>query len=122
MVVSKASMSFGCATEIIGFINQKNSSSPETQLEIFLQTLGPSVRSSNPLKVLSSIQVVSSVAPNMHHDDGSIEISSRVKVDGLRYCRRLNLKSEAIGQYPIGTKIIITGFTQEGTTVVKGDA
>ena len=72
--------------------------------------------------MLSSIQVASSAAPNMHYDDGGIEISGRVKVDGLRYCRRPNLKSEAIGQYPIGTKISITGFTQEGTTVVKGDA
>ena len=123
MVVSKANMSFSRATEIMGFIDQKNAPSPETQLEILLRTSpGPSVRSSKPLEVLSGIQVASSAAPNLHHHDGGIEISGRVKVDGLRYRRRPNLKSEAIGQYPIGTKIIITGFTQEGTTVVKGDA
>ncbi|KAF8805538.1 hypothetical protein BYT27DRAFT_7033047, partial [Phlegmacium glaucopus] len=48
--------------------------------------------------------------------------SGKVEVDGLRYRRRPNVGSDAIGQYPIGTKIGITGFTREGTTVVKGDA
>ena len=122
MVVSKTNMLFSRALEIMGFIDQKNAPSPETQLEVFLQTSGPSVTSSKPLEVLSDIQVASSAAPNLHHHDGCIEICGRVKVDGLRYRRRPNLKSEAIGQYPIGTKISITGFTQEGTTVVKGDA
>ena len=120
MVVSKTNISFIRASEIMAFIDQKNASapSPVTQLEIFLRT---SVKSSKPVEVLSGIRFASSAAPNMNHHDGRTAISGRVEVDGLRYRRRPNIKSDAIGQYPIGTKISITGFTQEGTTVVKGD-
>ena len=60
--------------------------------------------------------------PNREKNDGTMITACRVEVDGLRYRRRPNIKSDAIGQYPIGTKIGITGFTQEGTTVVNGDA
>ena len=119
MVISKTNMSFSRASEIMAFIDQKNAPSPETQLEVILRT---SVESSMPLKVLSSIQVASSAAPKMNHHDGGTMISGRVEVDGLRYRRRPNIESDAIRQYPIGTKISITGFTQEGTSVVKGDA
>ena len=134
MVVSMTNMSFSRASEIMAFIDQKNSPSPETQLTIFLRTWGPGViKASKPVEVLSNIQVASSAAPNLNHvkpkskpiiceEKGSTVISGRVKVDGLKYRRRPNIKSDAIGQYPIGEKISITGFTQEGTTVVKGDA
>ena len=107
-------MSFSRASEIMAFIDQKNAPSPETQLdsEVILRT---SVESSKPLEVHSA-------APNMNRHDGGTMISGRVEVDGLRYRRRPNIESDAIGQYPIGTKISITGFTQEGTSVVKGDA
>jgi len=131
MVVSKTNMLFSRASEIMAFIDQKNGPSPETQLEFILRTSGPGVKSSRPAEVLSGFQAASSAAPNLNHDkpkpkpnrekNDSIVISGRVEVDGLRYRRRPNINSDAIGQYPIGTKIIITGFTQEGTTVVKGD-
>ena len=121
MVVSHTRMLFSRATEIMAFIDQKNSPSPETQLEVFLRTSGPSVRSSKPVEVLSGIQVASSAAPNLNRHDGGTVYIGRVEVDGLRYRRRPNIKSDAIGQYPIGAEIWVTGFTQEGTTVVKGD-
>ena len=85
------------------------------------------------MEALSSIQVATSAAPNPNHiermskpihceENDSTVISGRVEIDGLRYRRRPNIKSDAIGQYPIGTKksVLLTGFTQEGTTV--GDA
>ena len=121
-VVSHTRMLFSRATEIMAFIDLKNARSPEAQLEVFLQTSAPGVRSSKPVEVLSGIQVASPAAPNLNRYDGGTVIRGRVKVDGLRYRRRPNVKSDAIGQYPIGTIISITGVTREGTTVVKGDA
>ena len=131
-------MMFSRASEMMAFIDQKNGPSPETQLEVILQTSGPgdkfNVKFKSPIEVLSGIEVASSAAaPNLNHvdpkpkpnreeNDGSTVIKARVEVDGLKYRRRPNIKSDAVGQYPIGTKISITGFTQEETTVVKGDA
>jgi len=129
---------FSRASEIMAFIDKKNGPIPNTQLEVILQTPGPvdkfNVKSESPVEVLSGIEVANSaVAPNLNHvnakskpnreeNDGSTVIKARVEVDGLKYRRRPNIKSDAVGQYPIGTKISITGFTQEGTTIVKGDA
>jgi hypothetical protein len=100
--------------------DRKNALSPETQLEVILRTseLGPGVNSSRP-EVLPRLAI--SAAPNREGNDGTV-ISGRVEVDGLKYRRRPNIESDAIGQYPIRTKISITGFTEEGTTVIKGDA
>ena len=130
-VVSKTNMSFSRASEIMAFIDQKSAPSPETQLEFILRTSGPGFKSSRSAEALSGLQAASSAAPNLNHDkpkskpnrekNDGIVISGRVEVDGLRYRRRPNVNSDAIGQYPIGTKISITGFTQEGTTVVKRD-
>jgi hypothetical protein len=48
-------------------------------------------------------------------------IRATVKVDGLRYRRGPRTSCDAIGQYPIGTKIEIVSYTSENTTVVNGD-
>ena len=130
MVVSKTNMLFSRASEIMAFIDQKNGPSPENRLEVILRTSSPGFKSSRPAEVLSSLQgaapnslnhVKPKSKPNREENFGTM-INGRVEVDGLRYRRRPNIKSDAIGQYPIGTRISITGFTQEGTTVVKGDA
>ena len=48
-------------------------------------------------------------------------IRATVKVDGLRYRRGPRTSCDAIGQYPIGTKIEIVSYTSENTTVVNDD-
>ena len=130
IIVSKTNMLFGRASEIMALIDQTN---PVTQLDGFLRTSDPSVKSSRAVEALSSIQVATSAAPNVNHlepkskpnhreeNDGAV-INGRVEIDGLKHRRRPNIKSDAIGKYPKGTKISMTRFTQEGTTVVKGDA
>ena len=131
MVVSKTNMLFSRASEIMTSIeDQNNASSPITQLEVILRTpSGPGVNSSR-LSEVPGLQVASSAAsnvnqlkpkPKINRENDATVISGRVEVDGLKYRRRPNIKSDAIGQYPIGTKITITGLTREGTTVIKGD-
>ena len=131
MVVSKTDMLFSRASEIMAFIeDQRNHPSPVTQLELVLRSSGPNDNSSR----LENLPNLQAARPNLNHVKPKSKlnreevvgctgvISGRVEVDGLRYRRRPNIESDAIGQYPIGTKIGITGFTREGTTVVKGDA
>ncbi|KAH9486168.1 hypothetical protein JR316_0000232 [Psilocybe cubensis] len=48
--------------------------------------------------------------------------SATVKVDGLRYRRCPRTSCDAVGQYAKGTKISITCYTRQNTTVVNGDA
>ena len=132
MVVSKTNMSFGRASELVTFI-EDHKNAPNLLEAILHRTLVPDVNPSRPKILLHpGLQVATSAAPNLNDvkakskpnrevNAGTV-ISGRVEVDGLRYRRRPNIASDAIGQYPIGTKISITGFTQEGTTVVKGDA
>ena len=131
IVVSKTNMLFSRASEIMTSIeDQNNASSPITQLEVILRTpSGPGANSSR-LSEVPGLQVASSAAsnvnqlkpkPKINRENDATVISGRVEVDGLKYRRRPNIKSDAIGQYPIGTKITITGLTREGTTVIKGD-
>jgi hypothetical protein len=42
-------------------------------------------------------------------------------VDALRYRRGPRISCDAIGQYPIGTKVEIVSYTSKNTTVVNGD-
>ena len=64
MVVSKTNMLFSRASEIMVLIDQTN---PITQLDVFVRTSGPGVKSSKPVEVLSGIQVASSAASNVNH-------------------------------------------------------
>lgn len=47
--------------------------------------------------------------------------SATVKVDGLGYRKCPRTSCDAVGQYSKGTKISITYYTRENTTVVNGD-
>ena len=127
-LVSKANILFSRASEIIAFIDdQKSGDTPQCRLEVILQISSSSGghASATRSEVLPGLATTSYVQLNPnpgHREETSTALAGRVKVDGLRYRRRPNIGSDAIGQYPIGTEIGITGFTEEGTSVVKGDA
>ena len=116
-------MLFSYASEIMGFIDDQKDT-PQNWLEDILWPLSSSGHLSRPEVLLATSvgtdRVQPKPKPSLKEETGTM-LTGRVEVDGLRYCRQLNIKSDAIGQYPIGTKISITGFTEEGTTVVKGD-
>lgn len=123
-LLSKTNMLFRCASEMIEFIDDKKDT-PQNRLEIMI---GPSNSSdghssrSEMRPVLATSEGTNRGQPKHRLMEESVTmLIGRVEVDGLRYRRRPNVQSDAIGQYPIGTKVSITGFTQEGTTVVKGD-
>jgi len=127
ILLSKTNMLFSHASEIMAFIyDQKDAL--QNRLEVVLRTSSSGGHLTR-FKMLpglaasaaSSNHVQPKPRPSREEKTGTV-ITGRVEVDGLRYCRRPNIGSDAIGQYPIETKIDITGFTQEGTTVVKGDA
>ena len=123
-LVSKTNMLFSYASEIMGFIDDQKDT-PQNRLEDILQSSSSSGHSSRSDVLLATSagtdRVRSKPKPSLKEETGTV-LTGRVEVDGLRYRRRPNIKSDAIGQYSIGTKISITGFTEEGTTVVKGDA
>ena len=123
-LVSKTNMLFSHASELMGFIDDQKDT-PQNRLEDILRPSSSSGQSSRSEVLLATSAGTDRVQPkpktSFKEKTGTV-LTGRVEVDGLRYRRRPNIKSDAIGQYPIGTKISITGFTEEGTTVVKGDA
>ncbi|KAF8812880.1 hypothetical protein BYT27DRAFT_7335346 [Phlegmacium glaucopus] len=121
-LVSKAHMSFSHASEIMEFIDDQKDS-PQNRLEVILRTSIPGGHfSRSNLATSTEINHVKPKPKSGREENTGSVITGRVEVDGLRYRRQPNKESHVIGLYPIGTKISITGFTQEGTTVVEGDA
>jgi len=129
ILLSKTNLLFSHASETMAFIDDEKGT-PQNRLEVILHTSSSGsghLSRSEMLPGLATSAATNHVQPkpkpkpSRKEKTGTV-VTGRVEVDGLRYRRRPNKGSDAIGQYPIGTKIDITGFTQEGTTVVKGDA